>query len=182
MGHPATKDEIIGALGSNADAIAEFFSNEPEAALFTGNPERWGPAHHLVHLTMTSKAIGRGLSSPGLPPHPTGRSRGYAELIEATSATLGTAPREVLLERGRVVTVPPSASRESLLNDYLLANAKLRAAAERSSEEDLDRRAMPHPYVGVLTVREMLLFCVFHERHHLKLARARAGTVPGSSS
>jgi len=181
MGHPTSKDEILDALGSNAETIAAFFSEVPENALFTGNPERWGPAHHLVHLTMTSHAIQRGLGIQGLPPHPTGRSRGYAELIGAASTAVGAAPRELLLERGRVVTVPPAANREALLNGYLLASAKLRAAAETLSEEDLDRRAMPHPYIGVLTLREMLLFCVFHERHHLKLARAHAGR-PGSSS
>jgi hypothetical protein len=27
-----------------------------------------------------------------------------------------------------------------------------------------------------MTAREMLLFCVFHERHHLKLVRARLET------
>jgi hypothetical protein len=32
---------------------------------------------------------------------------------------------------------------------------------------------MPHPLIGALTVREMLLFCVFHERHHLKVVRGR---------
>jgi len=182
MGHPTTKSEILGALGSNAETIAAFISDMPENALFTGNPERWGPAHHLVHLTMTSHAIQRGLCSLELPPHPTGRSRGYAELIGAASAAVGAAPRDLLLERGRVVTVPPTANREALLSDYLLASAQLRAAAESLSEEDLDRRAMPHPYIGVLTLREMLLFCVFHERHHLKLARGHAGRVPGSSS
>jgi hypothetical protein len=37
----------------------------------------------------------------------------------------------------------------------------------------MDRHAIIHPLLGELTVREMLMFFVVHERHHLKSVRAR---------
>jgi hypothetical protein len=173
MSHPRTKADVLAALEANAQTIATLYATLPGDALAEGDPDHWGPAHHLVHLTLTSRAIAGGLRSGRLPPHPTARSRGYAELIAAASTSVGAAPRELLLERGRVATVPAEASRESLVDEYLRASAELRAATEAWAEEDLDRSAMPHPYIGMLTVREMLLFCVFHERHHARLVRAR---------
>jgi uncharacterized damage-inducible protein DinB len=48
---------------------------------------------------------------------------------------------------------------------------RLRDAATAWTEEALDRHALIHPLMGPLTVREMLLFFVVHERHHLRSVR-----------
>jgi hypothetical protein len=40
-------------------------------------------------------------------------------------------------------------------------------------EEDLDRYRLPHPLLGKLTVREMLLFTVYHNYHHPRSLAAR---------
>lgn len=173
MPHPATLPEILAALESNAASIAEFYSAQPDATVFTGSPDRWGPAHHLVHLTRTSASVSRPLRSGALPLHPTSRSRTYAEVRDAAAASLGATPREQLLEMGRVVAIPSGASRADLVASFLSASADLRAAAAERSEDDLDRHALAHPLMGMLTVREMLLFCVLHERHHARIVRTR---------
>ena len=179
MAHPQTQTEILTALESNATTIVDFYSAQPEAKLYGGDSEHWGPLHHLVHLTRTSTAIQRGLRSQSLPVHPTGRSRLYAEVRDAGAASLVATPKEKLLDMGRVVEVAPGAKRAQLVNEYSRASANLRTAAAEWAEADLDLRAMPHPLIGLLTVREMLLFCVFHERHHLKQVRTRLETKPG---
>lgn len=174
MPHPSTKPQIIAALESNARIIAEYFSAKPESVLFVGDPEHWGPGHHLIHLTRTSAAIERGLRSGQLPDHASGQSRTYAEVRDAGAASLAATPKETLLEMGRIVVLPSSTSREALVDDYVRASAELRGAASEWDEGDLDRRAMKHPLIGMMTVREMLFFCVFHERHHLKLVQQRS--------
>jgi hypothetical protein len=55
--------------------------------------------------------------------------------------------------------------------------ADLVAQAGRWSEADLDACRLPHPLLGRLTVREMLLFTQYHEVHHVanvERRRARA--------
>jgi hypothetical protein len=43
----------------------------------------------------------------------------------------------------------------------------------------MDRSAMKHPLIGLLSVREMLLFVIVHERHHLRNVQTRlAGSAP----
>ena len=170
---PTNRSEIIAELESNADSIAVFFSALPDATLFVGDPDHWGPAHHLVHLTRTSIAITRGLCSGDRRIHPTGHSRTYAEMIASATAGLGSASKERLLEMGRVVVVEPGASGTGLASEFLAASAELRASVAQWSEDDLDRHALRHPLIGVLTVREMLLFCILHERHHVRLVQAR---------
>jgi hypothetical protein len=173
MNHPVTTPETLAALEANAQLIAEFYARIPDALLFTGDPEHWGPAHHLIHLTRTSAAIARGLRSGSLRPQATARSRNYAEVRDAATGALGATPKDRLLEMGRVVVIPEGASRVDVVAAFTAASAELRAAAATWTEEALDRHAIPHPLMGPLTVREMLLFCVVHERHHLKLVRTR---------
>jgi hypothetical protein len=42
----------------------------------------------------------------------------------------------------------------------------LENASEPWREEDLDRYRLPHPVLGLVTVREMLMFTLFHFDHH----------------
>ena len=58
--------------------------------------------------------------------------------------------------------------------EWALARSRdLREALTGWTEENLDRRAMRHPLIGPMTVREMLLFVVVHERHHLRIVSER---------
>jgi hypothetical protein len=173
MRHPATKLEIIEALESNAQAIVEFFSQLPDPQFFVGDPDHWGPAHHLLHLTRASASVEPALRSGALALHPTGHSRNYAEVRDAATASLGATPRNRLLEMGRTVVIEPGARRADVVHAFATASAQVRAAAATWTEDALDRHALTHPLIGLLTVREMMLFFVVHERHHLKLVRTR---------
>jgi uncharacterized damage-inducible protein DinB len=57
--------------------------------------------------------------------------------------------------------------RESILKELARVNGELRAAIARWPEGKLDRLQLPHPLLGKLTVREMLFFTLYHQRHHV---------------
>ncbi len=44
---------------------------------------------------------------------------------------------------------------------------------ERWSDAQLDRRCLPHPLLGKLSVREMLFFTLYHNLHHVQVAERR---------
>lgn len=48
---------------------------------------------------------------------------------------------------------------------------------ENWSEADLDRYRLPHPLLGKLTVRDMLLFTVQHLAHHASKVEERLRVV-----
>jgi len=181
VNHPSTLPEILDALEANGRLAAEVFASVPEALLLAGDPEHWSPAHHLAHLTATSKAVARGLRSDSLPLHATGSSRTYAEVRDVATKSLADTPRETLLEMGRTVVIGSTVGRAGIVDAFESASRELRNAASTWSEAELDRRAMTHPLAGLMTVREMLLFMVVHERHHLKIVRRRIEVGPGDS-
>jgi len=178
MPHPSTRAEILEALESNARNVVEYFSGLPSTVFFDGNVDRWSPGHHLEHLTRSSLSVTRALRSGKLPLHASGRSRPYSEVRDAAAASVAATEKSKLLEMGRTVVLAPEVAPIDVVQSFAAASADLRHAAAEWSEEALDRHAIPHPLMGALTVREMLLFFVVHERHHLKLVRTR---VEGST-
>jgi hypothetical protein len=57
----------------------------------------------------------------------------------------------------------------------------LENASEPWREEDLDRYRLPHPVLGLVTVREMLMFTLFHFDHHRENVARRLEAPPVGS-
>ena len=182
MSHPVTKLEIIAALESNAQAIVAFFANLSDRLAFDGDADHWGPAHHVVHLTQASVSAEQALRSGRVPLHPTAHSRTYAEVRDAAATALAGTPKDRLLEMGRTVVIASGTGLVDITNAFASASGALRTAASTWAEDALDRHALTHPLMGELTVREMLLFFIVHERHHLKIVRTRLASEPSNES
>ena len=173
MAHPGTKAEILAALESNSETLAAYFSSIPASAFFAGDSDHWSPAHHLAHLTQTSAAVERGLRSAELPAHEAAQSRSYAEVRDTAFRSLTATPHDTLLTMGRRVQIEPGATIADIVTAFVAAGASLRAAIDAWDEDAMDRRAMKHPLIGLLSVREMLMFVIVHERHHLRNVQTR---------
>jgi uncharacterized damage-inducible protein DinB len=60
---------------------------------------------------------------------------------------------------------------------HAAAVQELVRAAGRWSERALDARQLPHPLLGKLTVREMLFFTLYHNRHHVDVVKRRMAST-----
>lgn len=174
MAAPHSLKEILAALESGAREIEVFFRALPREAFFAGDDERWGPAHHISHLTLAYKRAGRGFASPdGLPPYDGGPARTIEQLGTIYAARISQVPAEQLLRNPLPPRVGPESVQGDLVSEYATASANLREAAGKWSEADCDARAMPHPFLGLLSAREMMLFFVMHDRRHYDGVRRR---------
>ena len=178
---PKTRDEIIRALADVEREVAEFFGGLGDGELTRREGEAWTPSEHLRHLDRSVRAVARGLEYPrwllrlrfGRARQP---SRGYDEVRSVYRARLaagGKSTPEFTPPREEVAASEVGAYRARLLGRWADANARLRAAVEKWPEEALDRILLPHPLLGKLTVREMLYFTLYHDRHHVEGLRRR---------
>jgi hypothetical protein len=149
--------------------------------------DAWSPADNVRHLTKSMRAATQGLRAPRfLLRFAFGRvmspSRSYATIREIYRARLAQgASAGRFAPRPRPAPTDPEAERARIMAYHATAVAGLGHAITRWPERALDARQLPHPLLGSLTVREMLLFTVYHNRHHLenvqrRLAAARVGT------
>lgn len=141
--------------------------------------DAWSPADNVRHLTKSMRAVTRGLRLPRFLlllafRRARAPSRSYDTIREIYRARLAQgASAGRFAPRPRAAPIDPEAERVRTMAYHATAVADLCDAIARWSERMLDARQLPHPLLGSLTVREMLLFTVYHNRHHLENVQRR---------
>jgi hypothetical protein len=178
---PFTHPTLIHALSSEERALAEFFGSLSPDEFVHRVGTAWTPGEHLQHLNIAVSAVARGLSmSPWLLRLRFGRARepsrsfvrvrdDYRARLAAGAGASGrfVPPREELAPDQR------SGRQAESLARWRRVNARLVAALQHWSELNLDRVRLPHPILGKLTAREMVLFTIYHGQHHVAAAKSR---------
>jgi hypothetical protein len=181
LGDPYSHGELVEAFAKVHREVEEFFASKNAEALFR-RPEEdvWSPAENLLHLIRSVGPVASAMRYPKILLTLLFRrgkaSRRFAEIREAYHAQLaagGKAPKafEPVLDVSGDAT---AAARERILEGWRRKSTSLVAAVEEWSEEQLDRYRLPHPLLGKLTVREMLLFTLYHDLHHVESVRRRS--------
>ncbi len=171
---PALED-MVAWMGASTTAVSAFFADVPvDRFAIRRDPAAWAPAEHLDHLIRSIRPVARALGLPrpalrlafGAAP---AQAESYAQLYERYLGLL----RGGAGATGRFVPAAPtpSASPESVRHDLLgrwgVAAGELQRRLHTWPSRDLDRLALPHPLLGTLSVRGMLFFTHFHNRHHV---------------
>lgn len=174
---PQTKSEIVSALLMICDDIAEKISDMSEEKFFEDRGQMWIRADYVKHLILANKPFAKGLTLPqeqlnemfGTPDN---ASMSYADLVHKYESKLATGVGAE--DNPPVVPVnyrfPDGITdvKAYLQETFVDANKRIVSALENWTDEALDRYQLPHPAVGMLTIREMLFFTVHHNGAHSK--------------
>lgn len=151
------------------DTVSDFVRGLSVAQFTAGTVQRWSPAHHLDHLQRSNAPVAAGLGMrerlPYVPPQP---GRSFEQVQAAYRARLA----EGAQASGRFLP-EPTMDMGTQLGQYRESLTALHGQLLDWSDAELDARSMPHPVLGVLTVREMLYFTIEHNLHHLRGMQAR---------
>jgi hypothetical protein len=180
----ARASEIGQALHYARAAADDFWNAIPTSEFFAPIGDAWSPADNVRHRTKSVRPLAQGLR---LPPWVLrlrfGRAHRPSRTIEEIIRTYG----ELLRAGGTAGRFAPSAQpapngpdkeRQRLMSSRQETEAALVHAASRWSETNLDAGLLPHPLLGRLTVREMLLFTLYHGVHHARGVARRKGISP----
>ena len=180
------RDELISALEDVHREVTEYFGSLSRDDFFRRPEEEvWSPAEHLIHLNKSVKAVTSGLAMPKLALRV---SFGASKKPSRTFEELHEVYLDQLKKGARATGpyVPPTldladeareeATRTRVLSGWEAAGGTLVEKLRGWSEKNLDKLRMPHPLLGKLTVREMMCFTLFHDRHHLASVRDRLST------
>ena len=183
MPSPSSGAEMSHALGQLlASGISQLTSLSDET-FFAPQGAAWSPAEHIRHLRKSAAPLVMALGLPhwlvrlrfGVPTRP---SRSYEEVRDVYLQKLAAGANA-----GRFAPSPEpqpgnlTARRQEILSYWARATTGLQNAIAKWPEDALDRHQLPHPVLGLLTVREMLAFTVYHTSHHLnRIAERRAST------
>jgi hypothetical protein len=168
-----TGQEIAAALTQTHDQIVSTVEGLPVEALTRRPVEGWCAAEYLLHLILSVRPTGKAVSFPpekltelfGEPDH---ASRSYDAFVALYQQALANGVRAQQAP-GVMPHLPEDVPdlKGHLLAEWDRYSRRLNEAVPNWSEAALDACGIPHPAVGMLTVREMLFFTVHHNRHHL---------------
>ena len=177
---PVTGEEIARALERlHQDSVA-LYATLSTAAFLAPQGAAWSPADHVRHLTKSMRALNRGLRLPrlvlrlrfGRARNP---SRSYEAVMLAYRKRLETFDgRNNPFAPATSMGADPEAWRAEVMRFHEIAVQELARHTRQLSEPALDRYQVPHPLLGMLTLREMLFFMVYHNLHHVRLVGARS--------
>ncbi|MEO8576252.1 MAG: DinB family protein [Gemmatimonadales bacterium] len=180
---PFTRDEIRAGLEQLHDESVRYWLSFPTAHFFEKIGDAWSPSENVRHLTKSMRAVTKGLRLPRMFVRlafkaATRPSRSYVEMRTVYRETLSRGGKAGKFGPGEApAPVDTEGYRARIMSYHATAVSVLCSAVSKWSEKDLDRLQLPHPLMGPLTVREMLLFTLYHNSHHVEGVRKRLGNL-----
>lgn len=161
-------------LVGEADAFARMVMPLTEAEFTRQQNGRWSVSDTGQHLYLSARPVLRLLAGPRDVFTQWGNAKGpsrtqdsirtlYHQVLKKgikAPAALSPRPEDVPADKATMLT---------RLTDTYLAIADQLADW---SDEEMDRYQMPHPALGLLSVREMIYFIGIHTRHHIAVLAA----------
>lgn len=163
-----TTHQMIRALVDNHSNAATFISNLADDQFATSRNGKWSPGQQLAHLILCLQPISQALASAAYMEEKFGtlqrKGMNYDEVLQVYKTGLengGKAPDRFLPQ------VIDSSQRTSLLKDLNDVLAVIQNRLEHYTEQQLNTLVLPHPFLGLLSIRELLYLMSYHPLHHL---------------
>lgn len=171
------------ALGLKRVALqSALYWNAMEAEEFIAPLDSgWSPAEHVRHLTKSMRAVNAGLRLPGWLlwlrfGRPSRVSRHFQPLVNEYKQRLavGGGAGRFAPSKGEIPT-DANAYRRHVLAAHDSEVHKMSALILATRARRADGYFLPHPLLGKLTIREMCLFVLYHNQHHVYVVARRRG-------
>lgn len=168
-----SKEEIVTELGQSFELLCQACHSVNDDLFNQSREGKWTPAENFQHIVTATKMTSLAFTLPKflhviLYGKPQRTSHGFSKVVDNYHRRLNEGAK------ASGVYVPKKTDyRKELLKDKLETEGnKLIGAIQRKwSDEQLDRYQILHPILGVLTVRELAYFTIYHNGHHLETVR-----------
>jgi hypothetical protein len=172
-----SKAELENKLLLELEALENLLDRQPSSLFATHIiPGKWSTGQHIHHLLLSTKLFHKALCLPRLFLK---YKFGTNNRKERTFEDLKTRYKTELSQS----TVKPPKSfqpreirdkdKEQLIAQFRKASLKLNKNFKRWKEKDLGHYILPHPLLGMLTIREMFYFTIIHMEHHRHILEKR---------
>lgn len=172
MNTPHSKSEIRDALKTLRLEGLAFWAELAPDQFASALGSAWSPADNVRHLAKSTAPVALAFRLPRIV---LGLMFGVATDTSRRFDELRQTYLNVLAKGAKAGRFAPSRARppvnldawqKHLVGQCAGSIGKLEQSLESWSEEALDRYRLPHPLLGRLTAREMLLFTLYHYEHH----------------
>lgn len=171
-----TKPEVIEILKQKHQTLYEWFKNHPDQNWVKGPQDKWNTGEHIAHLIQSENALNKALSLPkfylkykfGLNNRD---NRTYDQIVKKYQDKLADNPGAVA-NISRNMPISTLNNKYSYLSKLKKEEMKLIKKFQKWTEHDLDTYLLPHPLMGRMTIREIVIWTAYHTEHHYKILKS----------
>jgi hypothetical protein len=168
------KAKIASLLDEKFDNMAQWLKTHPAEKWAIGPAGKWTTGQHIVHLIQSTKPLVRALSLPGFVLRwkfgsANRPSRDYETIVARYHEKLAAVNGQVVSPFSQNMPATPPEGKEALIAELAALNKKLNRKMAGYSDAQLDNLLVPHPLMGRMTLREILMWNAYHTEHHHKI-------------
>jgi hypothetical protein len=161
---------IIDLLENKHQELFDWIKNQPDENWEKGPENKWTSGQQIQHLTNSLQLLNNALSYPkffirykyGTSNRP---SRSFNQVAKRYEERLSENQ-----ERARIynhnLKKPLLSEKEHLLAKLQIQNKKLQYKTHKLKDKELDSLLVPHPLMGRMTLREIIMWTAHHTAYH----------------
>lgn len=166
------KEEITELLENKHQTLFYWLESQDIEKWQSGPEGKWTTGQQALHLLQSIKPLNTAMSLPkfvlnykfgksnrGLRDYDAVVKRYQERLVDAKGITFGPSQN---------MKIPKNADKEYILNRLKVENKKLQHKIIKWKDKDLDTLVLPHPLMGKMPVREIVMWTAYHIEHHTK--------------
>ncbi|MBT8287750.1 MAG: DinB family protein [Bacteroidia bacterium] len=164
------KQEIADLLETKYSALFLFLDNQSDDRWEIGPAGKWTTGQQVLHLLQSIKPLNAAMSLPKFIIRARfGTSnrelRDYDTVVKRYHERL-KASNGATFRPSRQMKTPGIRDKSYLIDRLRVENKKLQYKTLKWPDKNLDQLVLPHPLMGKMPVREMLMWSAYHVEHH----------------
>ncbi|MDT7832116.1 DinB family protein [Flavobacteriaceae bacterium S356] len=169
------KKEIIAVLEKKHTDLFDWVANHSSEKWEMGPEGKWTSGQHILHLAESIRLLNKALRTPkfllkrkfGVANRPV---RSYNEVAKRYEERL-TANLEKSRDFNKNLNKPSLKQKQRLLASLQIQNKKLQYKTNKWSDHNLDTVLLPHPLMGRMIIREIIMWTAHHTEHHTTILK-----------
>jgi hypothetical protein len=173
------KGEIADLLEEKHKDLFEWLENQSKDIWGKGPDKKWTTGQQIQHLVDSLQVLNNALSYPRFfLKYKFGtcnrKTRDYKAVVENYQ-------KKLIENKDRVrafnlnLKTPSLKERDRLLTRLQIQSKKLQYKTKKISEKNLDTLVIPHPLMGKMTIREIIMWTAHHTEHHTESLKMTYG-------
>lgn len=164
------KEDIVHLLEEKHQQLFNWLNDQPKNTFENGPEGKWTTGQHIEHLVDSIKKLNNALSFPSfILKNKFGTSnrevRSYQEVVKRYQDKL-LANQEKAKQFNINVKTPSEKTYNQLLSTLEIQNKKLQYKTQKLKDTKLDKLILPHPLMGKMPLREIIMWTAYHTEHH----------------
>jgi len=164
------KEAIADLIESKHNKLISWLEQQPEESWTEGPKGKWTTGQQVLHLLQSIKPLNNALSMPkfvlqlkfGKANRPV---RDYEAIVKRYQERLEDVNGKTF-KGSQNMKIPTLEDKHYLLNRLQTESKKLQYKTKKISDKNLDTLILPHPLMGKMPIREIIMWTAYHVEHH----------------